>query len=254
LGRRWVFVAAIVAAGCGWFMVESGPSLSSGQAVLSFRAVLATDSSPVACPPQAPAGADCRARTGRGAVSGLGSVTATYTWFYAPGDCASGLVKPFATTARYVVAGKGAIDFAIADGPRCVEQEPVRNEPQEFTITGGTGKYQGSSGHGTLTRSLAGGQGVEYWAGNLDVLGLGFDTTAPTITGASAKTVRAGRAKRVRVNYKVTAMDAVDGAVTASCTPRSGTFFKLGRTVVTCSATDASGNGRTARFAITVRR
>jgi len=56
------------------------------------------------------------------------------------------------------------------------------------------------------------------------------------------------------VTYKVTARDAVDGAVAATCKPRSGSFFKLGRTVVTCTASDTSGNNRAARFVITVRR
>jgi hypothetical protein len=165
------------------------------------------------------------------------------------------LVKPLATTARFVVAGKGTIEFAIADGARCVEQAPVRNQPQEFSITGGTGKYQGASGSGTLERSLSGGRGVEWWIGTLTVPGLDFDTAPPVITGTVSKTVRApAGVKRARVSYQVTAMDAVDGAVTASCVPRSGTFFKIGRTVVSCSATDTSGNARTARFVITVRR
>jgi len=250
-----MFVAAAVAAGCISVLVDARSSLSSATAVLTFRATLATDSSPGPCPPAAPAEADCRARTGTGAVSGLGQISATYNWFFGTGSCTSGLVKPLATTARFVVAGKGTIEFAIADGARCVEQEPVRNEPQEFSITGGTGKYQGASGRGTLERSIGGGHGVEWWTGTLTVPGLDFDTAAPTITGAVSKTVRApAGAKRARVSYKVTATDAVDGAVTASCKPRSGTFFKIGRTVVSCSATDASGNGRTARFVITVRK
>jgi hypothetical protein len=40
------------------------------------------------------------------------------------------------------------------------------------------------------------------------------------------------RAKRVRVRYSVTAQDAVDGSLPAVCTPRSGTFFRVGRTKV----------------------
>jgi hypothetical protein len=170
-------------------------------------------------------------------------------------DCLSTLVKPLATTGRFVVSGKGEIDFALADGARCVDQEPVRNEPQEFTITGGTGSYQGASGRGTVERSLSGGRGVEMWTGTLVVPGLDFDTTPPEIIGAVSKTIRApAGAKRARVTYKVTARDAVDGAVGATCTPRSGTFFKIGRTAVTCITTDRSGNDRAARFVIMVRR
>ncbi len=129
------------------------------------------------------------------------------------------------------------------------------HEPQEFTITGGTGTYQGASGRGTVERSLSGGRGVERWTGTLIVPGLEFDITPPAISGAVSKTIRAPvGAKRARVTYKVTAHDTVDGAVGAACKPRSGAVFKIGRTAVTCTATDTSGNGRTARFVITVRR
>ena len=107
-------------------------------------------------------------------------------------------------TGRRTVANKGEIDFGLSDGARCVEQEPVRNEPQDFTVTGGTGAYQGASGRGAVERSLSGGHGVERWAGALTVPGLEFDITPPRIAGAVSKTVRAPRgAKRVRVTYKV---------------------------------------------------
>src|SRR5205814_3360796 len=50
------------------------------------------------------------------------------------------------------------------------------------------------------------------------------------------------------------ATDAVDGPVTASCTPASGSLFGLGHTTVTCSAHDASGNAAPTRsFDVDVR-
>jgi hypothetical protein len=82
-----------------------------------------------------------------------------------------------------------------------------------------------------------------------------FDRTPPILSGGSSKTVVAPRnAKAVRVTYKVRARDAGHGSVAVICKPRSGSSFKLGRTRVTCSATDASGNKATARFTITVKR
>jgi hypothetical protein len=82
-----------------------------------------------------------------------------------------------------------------------------------------------------------------------------FDVTPPEIIGAGSKAVRVpAGAKRARVTYKVTARDAVDGAVGAACQPRSGTLFKIGRTAVACTATDTSGNSPAARFVMTVRR
>jgi hypothetical protein len=253
MGRRTI-VVLVAAAGAVAFLVTASSSAPFAAGTLNLRATLGTSSPAGVCPAEAPPGADCHPRTGAGSVSGLGSVSATYTWFFGMGDCPSTLVKPLATSGRLVVAGKGEIDVALADGARCVEQEPVRNEPQVFTITGGTGTYQGASGGGTVERSLSGGHGVERWTGTLIVPGLEFDITPPTIAGAVAKTVRAPKgAKRVRVTYKVTARDAVDGPIAVACLPRSGSWFAIGRTTVTCQARDSSGNTGRSRFAVTVR-
>jgi hypothetical protein len=51
----------------------------------------------------------------------------------------------------------------------------------------------------------------------------------------------------------VSAEDAVDGAVTPSCAPLSGTVFALGETAVGCSATDSRGNGSIDDSVFTVR-
>ena len=85
--------------------------------------------------------------------------------------------------------------------------------------------------------------------------GLTFDLTAPTLNGAAPKTVRVAKkgAKNARVTFKVTATDDVDGTLPVSCQPRSGSQFKVGRTTVRCEATDTSGNGAKAAFAVTVK-
>jgi HYR domain len=247
-----VFVAAVGAAA---FLVTASSSAPLVTGALTLRATLSTSSPGGLCPPEAPSGADCHPRTGTGSVSGLGSVSAKYTWFFGTGSCPSALVKPLATTGQFVVEGKGEINFSLADGARCVEQEPVRNEPQDFTITGGTGAYQGASGGGTVERSLSGGRGVEQWSGTLTVSGLEFDITPPTITGAVAKTAGAPKgAKRVRVTYTVRGRDSVDGPIAVACLPRSGSWFAIGRTTVTCQARDSSGNSGRARFVVTVKR
>jgi hypothetical protein len=163
-------------------------------------------------------------------------------------------VKPLATTGRLVVDGKGELHFALAQGARCGDVEPVRNEPQNFTIIGGTGSYQGASGSGLVERSVSAGTGTETWTGAIVVSGLEFDVTSPTISGARAKTVRAPRGvKRIRVTYKVTASDNADGQVPVACEPRSGSRFPVGRSTVRCSATDSSANTGKASFRITVR-
>ena len=201
---------------------------------------------------------ECFARTDKGAVSGLGSVSETYIWSLreGPPTCPSALAKPLATTGRLVVAGKGEIRFALADGAKCIPLGLAQlNQPQDFTITGSTGIYEGVSGSGTAQRALnVGGTGIERWTGTLLAPGTEFDVTPPKLNGATPKTVRAPRGqKRVRVTYRVTASDAVDGPIPVTCEPRSGSRFPLGRTRVTCSATDSSANTATASFRVTVK-
>jgi hypothetical protein len=97
--------------------------------------------------------------------------------------------------------------------------------------------------------------GVDTWAGTMVVPGLRFDLIPPTIKGAVNKRVRVPRrVKRVRVKYVVTALDDIDGPVPAICTPRTGSAFPIGRTSVTCSAADGSGNASRSNFTITVMR
>jgi hypothetical protein len=251
---------ALIAAtlGIGLVALAGAPTAApSAAGSLSLRGNLVVVSAISSCPAEAPLDVgECRARTGEAPVPGLGTVSESYTWFFRVGgpNCPSNLGKPLATTGRLVVAGKGELHFALADGVKCVDVEPLRNEPQDFTITGGTGLYAGASGSGTVGRSLGGGAGTEQWTGTLAAPGMEFDVTPPTLTGAEPKTVRAPKgAKRVRVTYSVIGRDEVDHEIAVACQPRSGSRFPIGRTVVTCSATDTSANTRTAKFRITVK-
>lgn len=56
------------------------------------------------------------------------------------------------------------------------------------------------------------------------------------------------------VRYTLTATAAVNGSVSATCQPRSGSLFRVGRTAVSCAGTDTSGNTANARFTVTVKR
>jgi hypothetical protein len=196
-------------------------------------------------------------------VPGLGAVRETLTeaLHHGPPLCAEDEVKFLGSPARWVVANKGEIDFAIAPSPECVTALANTHTLDQlaFSVTGGTGIYAGASGSGTFSEagrlsSPGKFRGIHTWTGTLSVPGLDFDVTAPTLTGAANKTVKASKgARSARVTYKVTARDAVDGEVAASCSPTSGSRFKVGRTLVTCSASDTSANTGTAQFRVTVR-
>ena len=78
------------------------------------------------------------------------------------------------------------------------------------------------------------------------------DTTAPAVTVPANITTEATGASGAVVTFTATATDVVGGAVTAVCTPASGSVFPLGTTPVTCSATDAGGKNGSASFTVTV--
>lgn len=143
----------------------------------------------------------------------------------------------------------------IASSTHRARSAIAQNDPQEFTITGGTGPFAEASGRGNVAgRAIGGGEGSERWTGTLEVPGVTFDLTPPVISGATNKTVKAKKgAKSARVTFRVTAQDDTDGVVPTRCVPRSGGRFRLGRTRVTCEATDSSANTVTAAFRITVR-
>ena len=67
------------------------------------------------------------------------------------------------------------------------------------------------------------------------------DVTAPVVT-VESKTVEATGPDGAVVDYDASAVDNVDGPLTPTCEPPSGSLFPLGATGVECQATDAAGN------------
>lgn len=78
------------------------------------------------------------------------------------------------------------------------------------------------------------------------------DTTPPGLQVPESITVEATGPDGAVVDYAVTAVDLVDGAVEATCEPASGSTFALGGTQVDCTATDAAGNSAGASFPVLV--
>jgi len=79
------------------------------------------------------------------------------------------------------------------------------------------------------------------------------DTTPPVIAPVSDLHVTATARSGAKVVYTApTYEDAVSGSGTATCTPASGTRFKLGQTTVNCQATDDAGNTAEVSFNVYV--
>jgi hypothetical protein len=79
------------------------------------------------------------------------------------------------------------------------------------------------------------------------------DTTAPVLTiPADIAHDAEGAWGLKNVTFAASANDAVDGAVTPSCTPETGSTFPVGTTLVTCRAADRAGNRATSTFHVTI--
>jgi hypothetical protein len=78
------------------------------------------------------------------------------------------------------------------------------------------------------------------------------DTTPPVITAPESLTATAASAAGSTVYYTAAAQDKVDGALTPTCSPTSGSLFPIGTTTVTCTAVDSSTNRARVSFPVTV--
>ncbi len=80
------------------------------------------------------------------------------------------------------------------------------------------------------------------------------DTTAPTLTRMPAdQAVTTDDPSGTTLSYTTpTASDAVDASPAVACNPVTGTHIGTGTTTVTCTATDASSNHRSASFDVVV--
>jgi HYR domain len=255
--RKALLLSVVVIA----LMTAAGATGSSKRALgtLEVKATLLTSRAADAahCPPGASADSSCFRYVGKGTIPGLGQVTSTYTKVITRGD-ADCEVRFVLDPVVLEVAGRGAVELSRPERTCFRLSLPVTIGPLDVTVARGSGAYAGASGSMKLTTWVSQFDtpaSRDTWTGTLSAPGVDFDVTPPVISGAVSKTVKTPqRAKRVRVRYSVTARDAVDGRVPVFCTPGSGSSFKLGRTSVFCSATDASANVRRARFTVTVRR
>ena len=79
------------------------------------------------------------------------------------------------------------------------------------------------------------------------------DTTAPKLTLPDNITEEATGPDGNKVTYSASSSDLVDGSVSVSCTPNSGSTFAIDTTTVNCEATDAAKNKATGSFTVKVQ-
>ncbi len=79
------------------------------------------------------------------------------------------------------------------------------------------------------------------------------DEVAPVLTLPANLTREATGSQGAAVSFSVSALDVVDGAMTATATPASGSVFPIGTTTVNVSASDHAGNTANGSFTVTVR-
>ena len=78
------------------------------------------------------------------------------------------------------------------------------------------------------------------------------DSVAPVITCPSGVTINQDRPTGALVTYAASATDN-SGTVNLTTSPSSNTVFPLGNTIVTCTASDGSGNTSVRTFLVTVK-
>ena len=247
----------LFAAALGSLIVAAARADADSVGTFQVNITLVMKFAPVACAAGIPSTTACirDASTRAETVPGLGEVTLvpyTLIWENFGSPCGRAYAQ-----IPILVAGKGEIDLAWGVNG-CWSSDNFPLAP--VTVTGGSGLYAGAAGGGALEFHFASITGPQTgtravtWPGTLNVPGLTFDTTPPEIAGATSKVVKTRVAAGARVRYSVSATDATDGPVPEACLPKSGSVFPVGRTTVTCTPVDGSGNTATARFAISVKR
>jgi HYR domain len=126
--------------------------------------------------------------------------------------------------------------LAVADWGGTVQLDPswFRDDEVHFS-------HDGAVAYGKFLRPIV-----------LTQVELVADTLPPVMHLPAAIHARATSAKGRVIRIEPVAVDAKDGVVPVTCTPTSPHLFPVGRTYVTCSATDAAGNETSGGFDVFV--
>ena len=192
-----------------------------------------------------------------GATFGIGETTVNCTANDGHGNSAAGSFK---------------VTVTLVDTTAPVVTAPANRTVQATSSAGATQTFSASATDnvdGPLTPSCTPGSGSVFPFGTTTVTCTAtdahhntgsdsftitvHDTVKPTVSAPADTTVEATSSAGATASFSATANDNVDGALSASCSPSSGSTFAIGTTTVTCSASDSHGNSGSDSFTITVR-
>lgn len=169
---------------------------------------------------------------------------ATFTWTV---DTAGPVVAVTSPATNELTGPTGVIAYTAGDAAslNCL----LDGNPLSCDLTGSVSFSSLTSGPHTFSMS-----GVDALGnpGNTASVTWNVDATAPVIDAQSDISYPATNASGAVATFIVSATDAVDGPVSPSCIPASGSQFAIGTTTVTCMATDAHGNAATSQFSVGV--
>jgi hypothetical protein len=152
-----------------------------------------------------------------------------------PANVTTAATSPAGATVAYGAASAtDLVDGALT--PACAPASGSLFSVGATTVTCSATDAAGNTGSNTFTVTV-----TAY-----------LDTTPPVVTVPASLTVEATSAAGAVATFSASATDAIDGPLTPSCSPASGSTFPLGTTTVTCTATDAAGNTGSGSFTVTV--
>ena len=149
-----------------------------------------------------------------------------------PADSTAEATSAAGAVVTYSASANDAVDGPVA--PSCAPPSGATFPAGQTTVSCTATDAAGNTSSGTFKVTVV-------------------DTTAPAVSVPGAITAEATSAAGRAVAFSASALDAVDGALAATCTPSSGAVFPLGATTVSCTATDGAGNTGAASFAVTVQ-
>jgi HYR domain-containing protein len=235
---------------------EAARSAGDDASVLRFQAGVTFHVGDVgSCPVGTSPLISCYRFAGQTVVPGLALASFDFRLFIDRSDpknlCSTWTIKD-----GVLFSPKGSVRF-VGQSQGCQPIAEGGSGTFQYQFTGGDGPFAAASGSGTA--AFAAGDLVSLtshaqWTGTLDVPGYTFDTAEPTFSRVAKRVVKIPRGRGAHVRYAPKAQDAIDGSVPVTCTPQSGSFFALGRSRVTCLASDTSGNTATASFLVIVKR